>query len=150
MTGSLGIQVCLTYECGTGLKRPPAREPHSPPSSVPWYVSIFPIRSCHHLISYFSWDHQLERPELHPPFLIDGHPPHPPLKFAICVAGFRPRGCELADLLFEQSYNTPTLHILGRTDVIVVEERAKTLLDVSAGKRAIWHDGGECQRRLEC
>jgi hypothetical protein len=78
---------------------------------------------------------------LHPPFLVDGEPPHPPFTFAISVAGFRPRGA-FADALFAAPYTTPTLHVLGRTDVIVHEERARTLLDVSAAKRVVWHDGG--------
>ncbi|KZT05383.1 FSH1-domain-containing protein [Laetiporus sulphureus 93-53] len=83
----------------------------------------------------------LERPQAHPPFLIDGKPPHPPLGFCIAVAGFRPRS-PLADTIFSPSYSTPTLHVLGRTDVIVVEERSKTLIDISDNKRVVHHDGG--------
>ncbi|GJE91352.1 FSH1 domain-containing protein [Phanerochaete sordida] len=83
----------------------------------------------------------LEKPHVFPDFLIDGKPPHEPLSFCIAAAGFRPRG-ELSDALFLPSYSTPTLHVLGRNDVIVVEERSKTLLDVSSNKRVEWHDGG--------
>ena len=67
--------------------------------------------------------------------------------FCIAAAGFRPRG-ELSDTIFLPSYETLTLHVLGRTDVIVVEERSKTLLDVSSNKRVEWHDGGELPVRL--
>lgn len=56
------------------------------------------------------------------------------------MSGFRPRGTD--DDVFETPYTTPTLHVLGRNDVIVVEERSKTLLDVSENKRVEWHDGG--------
>lgn len=83
----------------------------------------------------------LERPHLRPEFLVDGEAPHPPLEFCVAVAGFRTRGSD-GDAVFATPFVTPTLHVLGRNDVIVVEERAKTLLDVSANKRVEWHDGG--------
>ncbi|OSC99607.1 FSH1-domain-containing protein [Trametes coccinea BRFM310] len=83
----------------------------------------------------------LEKPETYPPFLVDGKPPHPPLTFCISAAGFRPHS-PLCDAIFLPSYATPTLHILGRNDVIVVEERARTLIDVSSNARVEYHDGG--------
>lgn len=83
----------------------------------------------------------LEKPESYPPFLVDGKPPHPPFKYCIAVAGFRSFG-PLGAIVFDPPYKTPTLHVLGRTDVIVPEERAKSLLDVSEGKRVVWHEGG--------
>ena len=49
---------------------------------------------------------------------------------------------ELSDAILLPSYGTHTLHVLGRNDVIVVAERAQTLLDVSANKRVEYHDGG--------
>lgn len=61
--------------------------------------------------------------------------------FCVSAAGFRPYS-PLCDSIFLPTYSTPTLHILGRTDVIVVEERSKTLLDVSSNKRVEYHDGG--------
>ncbi|KAI0338381.1 FSH1-domain-containing protein [Trametopsis cervina] len=83
----------------------------------------------------------LERPETFPPFLIDGKPPHPPFSFCVAVAGFKPTS-PLSESIIGESYSTHTLHVLGRNDVIVVEERAKTLLDVSSNKRVEYHDGG--------
>ncbi|KAF9810436.1 hypothetical protein IEO21_06934 [Rhodonia placenta] len=83
----------------------------------------------------------LEKPAVHPPFLIDGQPPHLPLQFCVSVAGFRPRS-PLVDTILLPSYSTRTLHVLGRTDVIVVEERSKPLLELSSNKRVEWHDGG--------
>lgn len=62
--------------------------------------------------------------------------------FCIAAAGFLPRG-ELSDAIFLPSFSTPTLHILGKTDVIVVEERSKTLIDISSNCRVEYHDGGE-------
>lgn len=61
--------------------------------------------------------------------------------FCIAVAGFKPFG-PLSDAIFLPKYSTPTVHVLGRTDVIVVEERAKTLIDVSENARVEYHDGG--------
>jgi hypothetical protein len=45
--------------------------------------------------------------------------------------------------LFTPSYTTPTLHVLGRTDVVVIEERSRTLLGVSQNARLEEHDGGK-------
>ncbi|KAG1830092.1 serine hydrolase FSH [Suillus variegatus] len=72
----------------------------------------------------------LERPHSYPPFLVDGEAPHPPFKF--CIA------CRI----FGTSYSTPTLHVLGRNDVIIIKERSKGLLDLSQNKRLEEHDGG--------
>lgn len=63
--------------------------------------------------------------------------------FCISVAGFKPFG-EFSDAIFLPNYSTPTVHVLGKTDVIVVEERARTLIDVSANARVEYHDGGKC------
>ncbi|THV05713.1 hypothetical protein K435DRAFT_744632 [Dendrothele bispora CBS 962.96] len=83
----------------------------------------------------------LERPEVYPPFLVDGKPPHPPFKFCIAVSGFKLLD-PLAHEVFGSGYSTPTLHIIGKTDVIVTEERAKTLMDISFNKRVEEHEGG--------
>ena len=62
--------------------------------------------------------------------------------FCIAVSGFKPPG-HYSAALFAPTYATKTLHVLGRNDVIVVEERSKTLLAVSANKRVEYHDGGQ-------
>ncbi|KAK0185014.1 FSH1-domain-containing protein [Armillaria mellea] len=72
----------------------------------------------------------LENPQLYPPFLIDGKPPHPPFQFCVCIAGYRITD-PLADLVFD-----PT------NDIVVLEEWTKILLGVSANKRVEEHDGG--------
>lgn len=51
-------------------------------------------------------------------------------------------GDPLADDIFGASYSTPTLHVLGKTDVVVVEERSNLLLGVSANARLEEHAGG--------
>ncbi|KAI0067570.1 FSH1-domain-containing protein [Artomyces pyxidatus] len=83
----------------------------------------------------------LERPHLYPPFLVDGEPVHPPLKFCVAVSGFKPAG-ELSAAAFAEGYDTPTLHVIGRTDVVVVEERSRTLTAISKAKRVEEHEGG--------
>lgn len=83
----------------------------------------------------------LERPHLFPPFLVDGAPPHPPFAFCVAVSGFAPAGA-LAGTLFADGYATPTLHVLGQNDVVVVEERSRALVAVSRAARVEEHDGG--------
>jgi len=83
----------------------------------------------------------LEKPDLYPPFVVDGKPIHPPLEFCVSVAGYRPSG-PIRTPLFTPSYSTPTLHVLGRTDVVVVEERSNQLIEVSANQRVEYHPGG--------
>lgn len=83
----------------------------------------------------------LERPHSYSPFLIDGEAPHPPFKFCVAVSGFKAPGSLSAET-FGTSYSTPTLHVIGRNDVIVIEERSKGLLDLSQNKRLEEHDGG--------
>jgi len=83
----------------------------------------------------------LEKPYLYPPFLIDGQSPHPPFKFCVSVSGFKISD-PLGTTLMSPSYSTPTLHVIGKNDIIVIEERSKTLVEVSDNKRVEEHDGG--------
>ncbi|KAK0478133.1 FSH1-domain-containing protein [Armillaria novae-zelandiae] len=83
----------------------------------------------------------LEKPESYPLFLVDGKPPHPPFKFCVAVAGLKITD-PLADVLFNPTYSTPTLHIIGKTDTIVTSDRSQELIDVSSNKRIEEHDGG--------
>ncbi|EIW80538.1 FSH1-domain-containing protein [Coniophora puteana RWD-64-598 SS2] len=83
----------------------------------------------------------LERPHVYPPFLVDGLPPHPPFKFCISVAGFKAPG-ELSQKIYSQMYTTPTLLVMGKNDIIVVEERSKMLMEVAENIRVEQHDGG--------
>ena len=57
------------------------------------------------------------------------------------VAGYRPSG-PIRTPLSTPSHSTPTLHILSRTDVVVVEERLNQLIEVSASQRVEYHLGG--------
>ena len=43
---------------------------------------------------------------------------------------------------FDPPYTTPTLHVIGKTDIIVVEERSMLLVEVSGNARVEEHEGG--------
>lgn len=83
----------------------------------------------------------LERPHVVPSFLVDGQSPHPPFDFCVAISGFRLRD-PLADTIFADGYSTPTLHVIGKTDVIVVEERSRLLVGISTQPRVEEHEGG--------
>jgi len=83
----------------------------------------------------------LERPHLYPPFLVDGKPPHPLLQFCVAVSGFKVQD-PIAEPLFDIPYMTPTLHVIGKTDIIVLEERSMLLVEVSGNARVEEHEGG--------
>jgi len=83
----------------------------------------------------------LERPDIHPPFLFDGKSPHSPLQFCVAISGFKLLD-PMCQPFFEPAYTTPTLHVVGKTDVVVVEERSRMLIDVSSNKRVEEHEGG--------
>ncbi|KAK7042307.1 FSH1 domain-containing protein [Favolaschia claudopus] len=83
----------------------------------------------------------LERPEVYPPFLVDGQAPHPPFKFAVVVSGFK-LADPIADTIYGTSFSTPTLHVIGRNDVVVSEERSRLLASISTNARIEEHDGG--------
>lgn len=102
----------------------------------------------------------LERPHLYPPFLVDGEPPHPPMyvsfnhlglrceistikhgQFCVAVSGYKLRD-PIIDPLFDTPFMTPTLHVIGKTDIIVVEERSMLLVEASGNARVEEHEGG--------
>jgi hypothetical protein len=62
-------------------------------------------------------------------------------KFCVCVAGFLAPD-PLATTLVSPYYSTPTLHVLGRNDVIVIEEWTNVLINNSTNTRVERHDGG--------
>lgn len=68
--------------------------------------------------------------------------------FCVAVAGFRLRD-PIADAILSEPFNTRTLHVLGRTDIMVPTERARHLLDLSANSRLEEHDGGACYALVE-
>ena len=62
-------------------------------------------------------------------------------KFCIAASGFKPNDARWAGF-FSPPFTTPTLHVLGENDVIVHAERSRTLVDASACRRVVEHDGG--------
>jgi hypothetical protein len=63
------------------------------------------------------------------------------------VSGFKVAG-PLSNAVFGEGYATPTLHVLGKNDILVVEERSRVLINVSTGKRVEEHEGGTRQYHL--
>ena len=62
-------------------------------------------------------------------------------EFCVAISGYKPGG-DICEKIFTPSYFTPTLHVLGKTDVVVVEERSMTLIAASSSKRVEQHTGG--------
>jgi len=85
----------------------------------------------------------LEKPHLYEPFLIDGKPVHPRFEHGICVGAFIPLG-HICETLFAAPFSTPFLHIYGKYDVVVLEERTRRIIDLnnSSSKRVESHIGG--------
>ncbi|KAG6885046.1 hypothetical protein C0993_006373 [Termitomyces sp. T159_Od127] len=61
--------------------------------------------------------------------------------FCVAVSGFRLRD-PFCDPLFNNQYATPSLHVIGKTDIIVTEERSQSLVAASTNGRVEYHDGG--------
>lgn len=62
-------------------------------------------------------------------------------QFCVSVSGFKVNDA-LASSIYEPSFTTPTLHIIGRTDILVIEERSRALVVVSDNARVEEHEGG--------
>ncbi len=65
----------------------------------------------------------------------------PRSKFCVSVSGFKIAG-PISAAVFSEGYATPTLHVLGKNDILVVEERSRVLINISIGKRVEEHEGG--------
>ena len=57
------------------------------------------------------------------------------------MSGFKVAG-PISAAVFSEGYATPTLHVLGKNDILVVEERSRVLIDISIEKRVEEHEGG--------
>ena len=64
-----------------------------------------------------------------------------PLKFAVMYSGFRATPPEL-QFLFDPPIETPTMHVLGRLDSVVSEERSLALVEKCVKPVTITHPGG--------
>lgn len=88
----------------------------------------------------------LERPESYSGFIENGHPIHPKLDFFIPVSGFVPVDPILKSIISQTTpkLTTPSLHVVGNNDVIVIPERSQTLIDACDENyaRIERHEGG--------
>ena len=65
----------------------------------------------------------------------------------IAVGGFYPASKNPSfDSVFPISASLPTLHIMGRGDVVVPPERSLSLVEKCENARVEYHDGGESAR----
>lgn len=88
----------------------------------------------------------LEHPPLHPAFSEPPLTEQKPLKAVILVSGFKPAGLlhmwRKDDQDSDIKLVTRSLHVVGRTDLIIGEERTNSLIQVYSDPRVEWHDGG--------
>lgn len=63
-------------------------------------------------------------------------------KFCLAIAGFKLLD-PWCDSLWEGGFNTPTVHVIGTTDFVVVEKRTRSLGEVANNLRVEEHPGGE-------
>ncbi|KAA1081397.1 hypothetical protein PGT21_035171 [Puccinia graminis f. sp. tritici] len=87
----------------------------------------------------------LEQPSLHTTFSVPPLTAQKPFKAAILVSGFRlkhPPVWPSSSDGIDTKLNTRSLHIIGKTDAIVSEDRSQSLVDVFAKPRVERHDGG--------
>lgn len=82
----------------------------------------------------------LERPNLHPAFA--GKPAIKPFRFAIFCSAFLPTPTVPDLRAWYPIAPTPTLHVVGRTDVVISEKRSLALFDQCDDARLEYHDGG--------
>ncbi|KAA1081758.1 hypothetical protein PGT21_000631 [Puccinia graminis f. sp. tritici] len=87
----------------------------------------------------------LEQPSLHTTFSVPPLTAQKPFKAAILVSGFRlkhPPVWPSSSDGIHTKLTTRSLHIIGKTDAIVSEDRSQSLVDVFAKPRVERHDGG--------
>lgn len=65
-----------------------------------------------------------------------------PLRFCIAVSGFRARDEQLQALFPKEGIQTPILHILGKADQIVDDDRSQTLIQAAKHSRVEYHESG--------
>ncbi|KAL7275080.1 Family of serine hydrolases 3 [Rhizina undulata] len=70
---------------------------------------------------------------------------HPPLKFAVCYAGFKVSDDDLKSI-YDPKLTTPILHFIGSLDTIIDEKRAIEIIECCEGdektKVVVTHPGG--------
>lgn len=67
---------------------------------------------------------------------------HPPFKFTIIAAGFKPESQDATAALFKNKIKTPSIHLIGEADTLIVPERMMALADVFENPAILKHPGG--------
>ncbi|EGO26332.1 hypothetical protein SERLADRAFT_436148 [Serpula lacrymans var. lacrymans S7.9] len=81
----------------------------------------------------------LEKPSLYPSFSHNGQAPHPPFQFCISISPAIPTH-PLIRHVMSLPYSTATLHLSGKTDVVV--DNAEPFISWSTNGRVEEHPGG--------
>ena len=62
-------------------------------------------------------------------------------EFCISISGFKVVD-PISNAAFANRYSTPTLHVTGKNDTVIPEERSWPLIEAAENKRVESHDGG--------
>lgn len=76
------------------------------------------------------------------PALISADFPHPPFRFAILAAGFKPISQEATSGLFCNKIKTASMHMIGDADTLIIPERMLMLADAFENPLLFRHPGG--------
>jgi hypothetical protein len=78
------------------------------------------------------------------PDLISPEFPHPALKFAVIVAGFKPTQQEATNILLnkEHKVKTPSMHFIGDLDTLVLPDAMVSLSETFEKPTIFRHQGG--------
>jgi uncharacterized protein (DUF924 family)/Ran GTPase-activating protein (RanGAP) involved in mRNA processing and transport len=63
-------------------------------------------------------------------------------QFIISISGYYPRAEEFQYMNIPNSLPTPSLHILGKKDILVIPERSRKLAEIFINGKLIEHEGG--------
>ncbi|CDS04144.1 hypothetical protein LRAMOSA07098 [Lichtheimia ramosa] len=76
------------------------------------------------------------------PHLVSPEFEHPAFRFAIVAAGFKPESQDATQNLFKGKIKTPSMHLIGEADSLIVPERMLALADVFEDPIIFKHPGG--------
>ncbi|KAG0162467.1 Ovarian cancer-associated protein 2 [Apophysomyces sp. BC1015] len=76
------------------------------------------------------------------PDLLSSDFDHPAFKFAIVVAGFIPTSQTATQTILQGKIKTPSMHMFGENDTLVLPERMKALTTVFEDPLILAHPGG--------
>lgn len=76
------------------------------------------------------------------PSLVPAEFKHPAFRFAVISAGFRPDSQDATRALFQEKIKTPSFHMVGEADTLIVPERMLALAEAFQDPVLFKHPGG--------